>query len=144
VPGAVGEVDDLQRRFDMRAALLRVELGQQQRQLDILRGRQHRHQVVELEDEADIGRAPARQLTLAQALDVLAGELDLAGAGRVDAAEQVQQRRLARAGRTHDGDEVAMRDRHAEMIEYGDRLAPLGEALGNVGEFDQRFARHRL
>jgi hypothetical protein len=40
------------------------------------RRRQHRHQVVELEDEADIGGAPVGQPALAQRGDVDAGDLD--------------------------------------------------------------------
>ena len=44
-----------------RAPLRRGQVGQQQRQLHVPLGRQHRHQVVELEDEADVGaRATAR------------------------------------------------------------------------------------
>ena len=38
----------------------RDEAGQQQRQLDVALGRQHRQQVVELEDEPDVPGAPAR------------------------------------------------------------------------------------
>src|SRR5262245_15351900 len=43
---AIGETDDAQRGADARRALLRLEFRQQQRKLDILRGRQHRHQIV--------------------------------------------------------------------------------------------------
>ena len=39
-------------------ALAARQRGEQQRQLDVVERRQHRHQVVELEDEADVRGAP--------------------------------------------------------------------------------------
>src|SRR6185436_7585117 len=60
VPCAVREPDDLKRDGDGLAALRRGERGQQERQLDIALGGQDRHQVVELEHEADVSRAPFR------------------------------------------------------------------------------------
>ena len=59
---AVAEADDVERgrrRACVRSRLR--QLGQQQRQLDVLARGQHRQQVVELEDEADVPRAPARR-----------------------------------------------------------------------------------
>ena len=52
------------------------QLGQQQRQLDVALGGEHRQQVVELEDEADVLRAPARQLAARQRADVRAADFD--------------------------------------------------------------------
>ena len=65
------------------------------------------------------------EIALGEPVDALAGNLDLAGVGAIDAAEQVEQRRLARAGRPHDGDEIAAGDRQIEMVEDGDRLLAL-------------------
>jgi hypothetical protein len=129
VPGAVHEGDDLESGLDMLAALLLAELGQQQRQLDVLRRRQHRHQVVELKHEADAGRAPAGEFVLAQPVDALAGHVHLADVRPIDAAEQVEQRRLARAGRPHHRDEVAGRDGEIEVIEDRNRLLTLHEGF---------------
>ena len=59
--------------------------------------RQHRQQVVELEDEADVRRAPAGQLAPPTAVDALAADLDRSAGRRVEPAEQVQQRRSCRS-----------------------------------------------
>jgi len=41
-----------------------AELGEQQGQFHVALGRQHRHQVVELEDESDVPRPPGRELAV--------------------------------------------------------------------------------
>ena len=51
--------------------------GELQRQLDVLERGQHRHQVVELEDEADVRGAPRGELAVGQLRDVDAGHADL-------------------------------------------------------------------
>ena len=51
---AVRQADQVQRRFHLLAALLLRQRQKQQRQLDVLVGGEHRQQVVELEDEADV------------------------------------------------------------------------------------------
>ena len=84
-----------ERGLDPLAPLLAAEPRQQQRQFDILRRGQHRHQIVELKDEADMGCAPARKFALGQAIEAFTGDLDPACIGPVDAAEQVEQRGLA-------------------------------------------------
>ena len=73
---AIGQADDLQRDADALAALGLAELRQEQRQLDVALGRQHRQQVVELEDEADVARAPLRQRAAAQLVDAHAADFD--------------------------------------------------------------------
>ena len=57
------------------------------------------------------------EIALRQPVDAPPGDVDLAGVGAIDAAEQVEQRRLARSGRPHHGDEIAARNRQIEMIE---------------------------
>jgi len=59
---AIGEVDQFQRRQHLALAVGGAEGQEQQRQLDVLVGRQHRQQVVELEDEADVAGPPFGQL----------------------------------------------------------------------------------
>ena len=71
------------------------ELGQQQWQLDVAFGGEHRHQIVELEDEADVVGAPVRQLPAGELVDALAPHQHLPGGGLIEAADQIQQRRLA-------------------------------------------------
>ena len=63
---------------DALAPLGLRQLGQQQRQLDVSRRGQHRQQVVELEDEADVARPPPRQLAAGQLVDAIAADVDRA------------------------------------------------------------------
>ena len=78
VPGAVGQADQRERGGDVLLALGSGEVGQQQRQLDVALGGEHGQQVVELEDEADVARAPAAEPASGEAVDPLAADLDRA------------------------------------------------------------------
>jgi hypothetical protein len=60
---------------------------------------------------------------------VLACEHDPAGGRRVDAVDQVEQRRLARAIRADDRVDLALRDREVELRHGGDAAEALGQAL---------------
>ena len=100
-------------------ALAGRQIGQQQRQFDVFERGQHRHQVVELEDEADVARAPRGEIGLAQRGDVDAADAQTAAVGLVDAGNQVEQRALARTGRPHQRDVIAGGD-----IERDIRSAP--------------------
>jgi hypothetical protein len=79
------------------APFARRQPGQQQRQLDVLEGRQHRHPVLEPQDETDVGGAPFGVLPVGQRGDIDAANLQRAAARLADAGDQVQQRALARA-----------------------------------------------
>ena len=72
----------------------------------------------------------------------------IAPCGRaVEAAEQVQQRRLARPGRPHQREEVAARDVEVEPLQHVDPLAAAVEHLVHVAHRHQRrrrSARHAL
>ena len=107
VRGAIGQAHQLQRDRGILAPLRGRQAGQQQRQLDVALRRQHRHQVVELEHEADGRGAPFRQCAAAELVDALAADADAAGGRRVEPADQVEQRRLAGAGRPHQRQEIA-------------------------------------
>src|SRR3546814_14184058 len=84
--------------------------------------RSHRHQVVELEHEADVVAAPLRQLAGAHAVDARAVDLDLAAAGRVQPADPVEQGGLARTRGTPQRDEVALVDVQVQAVPHGDLL----------------------
>ena len=59
VPGTLAQADERERDLGVPPSLGRAQAGEQQRQLHVALGREHREQVVELKDEADAGRAPA-------------------------------------------------------------------------------------
>ena len=132
VLGAIRQPDDLQR--DARALLpLRLrELREQQRQLDVLLGRQHGQQVVELEDEPDVLRAPLRELAAAEGAHRHAVHFDGAAGRRVEAADQIEQRRLAGSRRSHQREEIALRNLQVHALEHVDALAAAGEMFVDV------------
>ena len=79
-------------------------------QHDVLFGGEHRQQVEELEDKADVLPAQARQLAVVERGDLGAGDLDRALGRLVEPGEDVHERRLAGARRAHHGDELARLD----------------------------------
>src|SRR5690606_30823149 len=64
--------------------------------------------------------------------------LDLAAGGRVQAADQVQQGGLARAGRAHQRHEVAARDVQVDAVQHGDLLGAALVGLGQVADGNKR------
>ncbi|MNT16934.1 hypothetical protein D3C72_1520610 [compost metagenome] len=131
---AVGQADQGQRDLGIALALRRAEVGQQQRQFHVLLRGQHRHQVVELEHEADVMAAPRRQLAAAHLVDALAFDADLAARGVVQAADQVEQGGLAGTGRAHQRDEVAAGDIQVDAVQH---LHLFGATLVGLGDVAQ-------
>ena len=110
VADAVGQAHHLERGERALAALLLATgcVSSSGSSTFSTRG-EHGDQVVELEDEADVAAAPAGELALRELRHVGAGHDHLARRGPVDAGDQVEQRRLARARRAHQGHELALR-----------------------------------
>jgi hypothetical protein len=79
-----------------------------------LRRRERRDQVELLEDEADRSEPEVGEAVVVEVAEVDAVEQQLAGAGAVETAEQLQQRRLARAAWAGDDDELAAGNREIE------------------------------
>src|SRR5258708_38706326 len=84
-------------------AWLRGQLGQQERQLDVLEGSENGYQVKCLKDVADMLIAPASRLGVTEAKDVLAQHQQFTGGWPGDGGGHVQQCGLACAGRAHEG-----------------------------------------
>ena len=80
---------------------------EQHRQHHVLERGEFGQQVVELVDEAERAVAQRAARGVRQRAHLLAGDVDLARGRRVEAAEQVQQRALAGAGRAEDRDGLA-------------------------------------
>ena len=119
------------------AALGLAELRQQQRQLHVLARGEHRDQVEELEDEADVLGAEARELVLGQLVQQPARDRDAALGRPVEAREQVQERRLARARRPHQRHEAAALDRERDVLERVHLVGAAPIDPGDVLELDQ-------
>ena len=75
--------------------------------LDVLERGQRRDQVERLEDEAERAQPDLGELVVAEGCEVAALEEDLPGGRPVERAEELQQRRLPRAARALDRDDLA-------------------------------------
>src|SRR5919198_110407 len=94
------------------------------RESDVLLCGQGGHEVEELEDEAHALQAVAHELRVAHVDQVGPVHFDPSRGGPVDAAHEVQEGRLAAAGRSLDGDQLLGLDVHVQAPEGDDlRLA---------------------
>ena len=109
---------------DQRQRLARVErlVGDLVHQRDVFEHGEARDQIVELEDEADMLAPIAGQLGLAGVDEIVVAPHRLARSRRIEAAEDVEQRRLAGAGRSQQHDEFAFVDVEVEVAQrmHGD------------------------
>jgi hypothetical protein len=80
--------------------------------------------------------AELRQLGVAEPADRRPVDEDLAGGGPVEAGEDVHERRLARAGRAHDGGELAACDVERDAAEGVDGGVALAVAAGDLARRD--------
>jgi hypothetical protein len=78
-------------------ALRARQRQQQERQLDVLVRGEDRQQMIELENEADVPGAPARELALRHSRDEIVADPDFARGRLIESGNQIQQRRLAGA-----------------------------------------------
>src|SRR5450830_958416 len=85
--GTMAEADDVHGGFDISLAFPGRQLRQQKRQFDVLGGVQHRDQVVRLKNEPDVPRPPARQIALAEPVQLFLSEEQLAACRLIDAAQ---------------------------------------------------------
>ncbi len=93
-----------------------------ERQLDVVQRRRARQQVEGLEHEADLAVADRGELVVVHLRDDLAAQHVAALARRVEAADQVHQRRLARSGGAHHRDVLARLDLEAHAAQRVDLL----------------------
>ena len=98
------------------------------RQGHVLLGGQRGEQVEELEDEPDVVAAELGELLVVESLVVEAANRDRARGGRLERADDMEQRALAGSGRAHDRDHLALFDRQVDAVQS----AHLGAALAVV------------
>ena len=136
--GAVREADAAERLQGALAAGPAVEAGIDHRQFDIAQRVHARQQVELLEDEADLAVAQARQAVGIEALDRGARRGVLPAGRPVEAADEVHEGRLARARRTHDGDEIALVDVERHAVERDDASGIEIVDPSQIARFDER------
>jgi hypothetical protein len=108
----LGQPDQGQRRA-------RVErlIGDFVHQRDVFEYREARNQIVELEHEADMLAPVARQFRVVGINEIVVAPHRLTGCGRIEAAEDVQQRRFAGAGGPQQHDEFALIDVEVDVAQ---------------------------
>jgi patatin-related protein len=132
------DVEAVERVGHQRLAVGPLDVPVGKRQVEVLGHGQAVEQVVGLEDEADVLLGDLRALLGLHQVDRLAEQLVLAGPGRIEHAEDRQQRRLARAGRPHDGDELPLPHLEVDAAQHVG-----GAALGGgIGLLDVAQADH--
>ena len=111
------------------------------RHLDVLERGQRRHQVEELEDEADLLAAQARQRVFVERGDVDAVDQDLARRRRVEPGDEPEQRGLAAARRPDDRQALAVGHVEGQRMQDGQRRAA---ALNGLADAAQRNHEGRV
>ena len=141
---AIAEAEKLQRRarpFDAHGAALRPRGGVVERQADILEGAGAGQEVEALEYEAEAFAADAGEVRLAQRRDIDALQEVMAAGRLVEAAENIHERRFARARRAHDGDELAGLDGQADAAQRFDLDIADDEGARYILDLDDRLRR---
>src|SRR2546423_15700153 len=100
-----------------------------QGQPDVLERRQRRQEVEELEDESDFVAPHSGQLVVWQSGQRRAVDDNFSGGWTIEAADQVEERRLARARWPDDRDHLAARD-HGGYGTERDDVTRCGALLG--------------
>src|SRR5580704_13486478 len=114
---AVAETYDSESSFHVLTPLGFRELGEEQRQLHVLKRREHGDQVVHLKNKSDVASAPFGELAAGHVGDFVAGDSDAAAGRHVQAAQKIQERGFAGATGTHEGDELAFVDVEIQALQ---------------------------
>jgi len=125
--GAVAEIDELQ-GLHRRHGRGR-DLGDE---LHILQRGEARHEIVELENEADMAAPIGRELTVIHRRQRLILEKDLAVRRAVDAAEYIEEGGFSAARRPEQDDKLAARDFKIDPAQGVDRRSPFAIDLGHA------------
>ena len=136
--GAVGETDGFQEVHGAFAPLASSDARIDERQSDIVGGAALREQVEVLEHEADLLVAREGERVVREMRDLLAVEPVRAFRRSVKTAQDVHERRLARAGRTHEGGEFPLPYREIDACECCDDLIAHRVELFDAPKLDGR------
>src|SRR4051812_10352769 len=120
-----------------------AEVSVNERELDILDCRRAREQIEALKNEADLRVPDDGALVAIERRDVDAVELVRAVSGTVETPEDVHQRRLAGAGRSHDRQELALIDDEVDARKRADFDLAHRIDLGQAMDLDDLIRHYR-
>jgi hypothetical protein len=138
---AMSEPDERGKVAAVSAALGRDVALVIERRLDVFLHRELRDQVVGLEDEADARGSDGGELVVVERGDIILTEEETPACRLIEAAEQIEQSTLAGAGRSHDGDVVALRDVEVDAFQHRDGL--IAEFIRLEKSFQPNCRAHR-
>jgi hypothetical protein len=145
MPGAVCQAHPFEQLRCAAARDVRGASSQKRGQLDVLDSGQLVHQMEGLEDEADRPAAQPGQGLLAEPVDAPLLKPHLPGRRPFEAAQQVQQRRLAAAARTHHRQRLARGDGQIDPVDCAHEAVSLAVVLLQTARPQNRpHARQRL
>src|SRR6478735_8329458 len=111
--------------------------GDLKRQQYVLLRREHRQQVEELEDEADVVAAQRGQPGVVEAGDLDVADPYLPLVGLVEPGQDVHERGLARARRAHDGRQPLRPEVEIHAAQGVDRRVALAVVAGDIKRPDR-------
>src|ERR671939_211554 len=103
----MSELDEIEQLARAFVDFLARPPAEVQRQADVLEARERRQQIEELEDESNLVAPHSRQLIVGETAERSAVDEDVAGSRAIEAADEIEERRLARAGGPDDRDHLA-------------------------------------
>jgi hypothetical protein len=107
---------------------------QLEHQAHVLGNIERRNQIEKLVDEADVGATEQGARRFRERAHLQAIDVDGAAVGTIDAADQVEQCRFARAAATHDRDALAGGDLRIELIENAVDALALAEVAAELAD----------
>ena len=138
----LAEAHALEQAARLGGRLRRRGAAHEQRHRDVLERRELRQQMVELVDEAERAIAQPAAVRVAQRAHRLADDAHLAGRRLIETADELQQRRLARARRADDRDAIALRDGELDAAQHFDVAADVAERLDEPARLEHRCCAH--
>src|SRR5438128_10877912 len=120
----------------MVTALLRIEFGQQQRKVHVLKGGEYMDQVERLENVDDVLVAPVGRLFVIKAENVLGKHQQLAFGRAVDGGNHVQQCSLPGAGRPHEREKFPTGNLDGDIVQRFHLESIAFEHLADISGLD--------
>jgi len=136
----VAETDFREHRDTALTSLCAADAVELEREPDVLLDVERGKQIEELIDEADACTAKQSAVRLAQRRDIATVDFNRAAVRPIDAADDIQEGRLARAAASDDRDSLAAADLRVGLIEHAVNARPLAKAATELPD-DEHIQR---
>ena len=127
---AVLETNPGEQVASARPGLADGSAGHARRQTDIFERIEFRQQMIRLKNETDAVVAEKRQLTPGECGEILPGKMDFTRVGRVESADEMEQRAFAGTGRAAQSQEFTAQHLEIDAAQHFERALAHGVSLG--------------